>query len=566
MNMKKVIALCALLMSTVYFGSAQSVQEARKLTDNEQYEAASDFYQKLISTNPSDVVLYYFFGDNLLLSGDPDSAKLLFDKAALLDPNALLAKVGRAKLLMNSTNIHEAKVAHDKDPNNPELKNRLEEATANVAEALKIIDEIVAKAPSKDPRVLIESAEALIHYNNKDLEKAKAILDKAAAIDKANEEINLLYGDIYTEYNNGSLAAEYYNKALDINKNSARALVSKGRLYRRSTNNEGAALEFQNAITIDPNYAPAHRELGEVSYKLGKLEKAKEEYRKYLDLSKNNCGARLRYASFLYVSKSYAESISELLQVEQRCDSNNLLLLRLFTYDYTELKECEKALAKAKKLFDLLPPDHREVRDYEFYGKTLACMNMDSMAIEMFQKALALDPNRCDLLSEVANCWFKLKQYPNAILALQQKFSCGKDIKATDYFNIGRSYFYNNQFNQADSAFKTLNDMQPKYATGWLWRANTNSNIDSTSENGLAKPFYEKYDSLAQADSANASKYTNGLIKAYGYLAYYYILKNDKEKALFYLKKKLALPLEPDDQKNVKKAIDQLEGRTPGTK
>ena len=106
---------------------------------------------------------------------------------------------------------------------------------------------------------------------------------------------------INAELVNGTLSADYYNKALELDKTSVRAIVSKGRLYKRSTNYEGAAEEFQRAVQIDSSYAPAHRELGEAYFKLGKLEKAKAEYRKYLELSKNNCGARIRYASFLYI-------------------------------------------------------------------------------------------------------------------------------------------------------------------------------------------------------------------------------------------------------------------------
>lgn len=566
--MKKKLVFLGLFLSLVSLVNAQTIQDARKLTENEQFEAASAIYQHLISVTPTDASLYYYYGDNLLSGGGEDSAKIIFEKGSTVDPNNLLIKIGRAKTLLNTTNIHEAKVASDKDPSNPELKNRLEDATNNVKAAMVLIDEAVSKASTKDPRTLIEAAEALIHYKNKDLDKAKTILDKANGIDGKNSEINLLYGDIYTELNNGTLAADYYNRALEINQSLARALVSKGKLYKRSTNFEGAAQEFEKAITIDPDYAPAHRELGEVSFKLGKLDKAKEEYRRYLELSKNNCGARLRYASFLYFSKNYTDALAELNQVQQKCDSNNILMLRIFTYSYFETKEYDKGLKTVEHLFRLLTQENRTSMDYEYYGKLLGASNSgkDSLAIEQLQKAYALDPSKTDVLREMANIWIKLKQYPNAIINLQQLVSGGKDVKVVDHYNLGRALYYNNQFGLADSSFKNVNELSPKYASGWLWRADVNSHIDSTSEQGLAKPFYEKYDSLAEADSANGSKYINGLIKAYGYLAYYYILKKDNANALFYLKKKLALPLEPEDKKSVIQGIDQLEGRTPKTK
>ena len=116
---------------------------------------------------------------------------------------------------------------------------------------------------------------------------------------------------------------------------------------------------------------------------------------------------------------------------------------------------------------------------------------------------------------------------------------------------------------QADSAYMKANELSPKWASAWLSRADANTQIDSTSEAGLAKPFFEKYIEIAESDSANASKYTSGLSKAYGYLAYYYILKKDNANALMYLKKKQLLPLDPEEKKSVEKGIDQIEHPTP---
>ncbi len=553
----------SLFVLSTFISSAQSIKEARKLTDNEQYEESSAMYQKLIGGSPAEANLYYFFGDNLLSSDNADSAQIVFEKGKSIDPNNALLKIGAAKLLLDALGVRETKAALEKDGNNPELRARNEDAVQNVAQAGKLIDEAVAKAPLKDPLIYIEAAEAYIHYKNKDLDKAKLLLDKASGIDPKNIEINLLYGDIYAELVNGTLSADYYNKALELDKTSVRAIVSKGRLYKRSTNYEGAAEEFQRAIQIDSSYAPAHRELGEAYFKLGKLEKAKAEYRKYLELSKNNCGARIRYASFLYISKSYSEALSELASVSQRCDSNNLTMLRIQSYSYYEEKKYDQGLQTIEHLLRLVSVEKRLDKDFEYYGKTLIALNKDSLGIEQLQKAFAIDPTRTDLLTEIAAAWYKLNVYENAILYYKQKIATGKDIKLLDYYNLGRSYYYSNQFVLADSAFMKANELSPKWASAWLWRADANSQIDSTSEAGLAKPFFEKYIEIAEADLANSTKYTGGLSKAYGYLAYYYILKKDSANALMYLKKKQLLPLDPEEKKSVEKGINQIEHPAP---
>ncbi len=556
------------ILSCSFFVNGQTIQEAKKFTDNEQYENATTIYKAIIATNFADPSIYYYYAENLLLSDNPDSAKIIFDQGQAIDPNHPLMKIGNAKILFDRISLREAKRSSDQDGSNAELRDRYEQAQKNVMDGEILIE--AATTNSKDINVLVEAIEALLQYKNKNTDKAKILLDKAYAINPKNIDVLLLFGDLYGELNNGTLAADYYNKALDLDKTSARAIVSKGRLYMRSTNYEGAAREFLDAIKVEPSYAPAHRELGECYIKLGKLAEAKEEYKKYLELSRGNCPARIRYAQFLYASKDYSESISELNQVRQRCDSNIVSMWRLFMYDYYELKDTTKALDAVNHLIRLLPEEKRVSRDFEFHGKILIGTSSDSSTtktgIEQLQKALNLDPGRLDLLIDMANAWSKLRKYSNAIILLNQKIALTKDAKSADYYMLARAYYFNRQFIETDSIIKKVNELSPTYASGWILRAQANANIDSTSEEGLAKPFYEKYIELAIADSANSSRYTNGLIESYGYLAYYYVLKKDNKNGAAFLKKKLELITEPAEKKKLQDAIDQLEGRGPKPK
>jgi Tfp pilus assembly protein PilF len=554
--MKKLFSFFLLAVAFAYNVTAQTIQDARKLTENEQYEAASALYRSLLEKNPSDVSLYYYYGDNLLKGDNPDSAKIIFEQGAKVDSKNPLLMIGNAKLLLDDINVREAKASSNNDGSNPELRIRYEEAVENVKRANELIDQAVLN--TKDIQVMIEAAEALINYKNKDTDKAKSLLDKAAAIDQLNIDVLLLYGDLYTELNNGTLAADYYNRALDQKKTSARAIVSKGKLYKRSTNYESAAEEFRNAIKIEPGYAPAYRELGECYIKLGQLAKGKEEYRKYLELSKNNCGARIRYATILYSGKDYANALSELDQVKERCDSNNSTMLRVQSYCYYETKEYEKGLNTVNHLFRRVAPDKRTATDYEYSGKLLIKSNMDSAGIIQLQKAFALDPTRVDLLSDIADAWIDLKNYPNAIDVLNQKLALGRDVKIMDYYSLSRAFYFNENFIEADSIAKKANDLSPTWIGGWMLRAQVNAQRDSTSEEGLAKPFYEKIIELSLADSIKYQKY---LIESYTYLAYYYVLKKDTVPAIMYLEKKLEMPLEAEDRKNVQDAIDRLKGR-----
>ena len=58
--MKKTLLYFSLFVLSTFISSAQSIKEARKLTDNEQYEESSAMYEKLIGGSPAEANLYYF--------------------------------------------------------------------------------------------------------------------------------------------------------------------------------------------------------------------------------------------------------------------------------------------------------------------------------------------------------------------------------------------------------------------------------------------------------------------------------------------------------------------------
>jgi tetratricopeptide (TPR) repeat protein len=560
--MKKSI-LVFLVSSLTAFVNAQSIQEAKKFTDNEQYEDATEDYKSLIQTKFADPTVYYYYAENLLLSDNPDSARIIFEKGKALDPNHPLIKIGNAKILMDKISVREAKFSSDQDPSNAELQKRYTDAQNNVQEAERLIDEAVAT--TNDINVLVEAAEAMLQYKNKNTDKAKTILDKAFAINPKNIDVLLLYGDLYAELNNGTLAADYYNKVSDLDKTSARAIVSKGKLYYRSTNYDGAVREFLNAINIEPGYAPAYRWLGEAYIKLGKLKEGTDAYKKYLEITRSNCAARIRYATFLYSAKNYSESVTELKQINQKCDPNNVTMLRILGYSYWELKDTINGMETMEKLFSVLSPDKRVTKDYEYYGKFKISSSKDSSnvvkGIENLQKAFELDPNRTDLLLDIATAWSKVKNYANSITALNQKISLTKDAKATDYYMLARAYYFNKQFVEADSAAKKVTEITPVYANGWLVRAQSNAQIDSTGKEGFAIQYYEKYIELAKSDSINAVRYQNGLIEAYQYLGSYYNLKKDIPRSIEYFELKRDLVSDPSEKKKLQDAIDFLKGK-----
>lgn len=524
--MKKILFVLIFIHSSVF---AQTLKDAMRLNDNEQYEAATAMYKQLITKEPGNGNIYYAFGENLLDAGDPDAAESTFNAGFTAEPGNAINSIGLAKVFLYKGDMLHAKAE---------------------------IDKVIGASKSKNAILLMEAGEAYTQFKVKDLTSAQTYLETAVKLDGKNPDIYNALGDVYSELNNGTEAAKNYNKALELEKNYTKALLHKGQLYKRSTNYEGAAVEFQNALAVDQNFAPAYRELGETFYLQRKLEKAKENYKKYLDLSKNNSSARLRYASFLFYSKNYPEALTELNLITP-VDSTNLGLIRLSGYINFETNDSLRALAFINRLWKMTEPDtsKRINLDYLYYGKIQMRFGNDSIGSLYMWKAYYLDPSKTDLLREMAQMYTKAKKNCDAAKAYQELVNQGKGVTVTDYFNLGKSYYYCNDTIKADSAFAKVTELQPAYAYGHFWRGRTNLRMDPNATIGLANPYFEKFIELTLADSAAATKNRKDLIEAYGNIALSYYNQKNYEKASDYCKK--VIDIDPENV-NAKKILNNI--------
>lgn len=111
-----------------------------------------------------------------------------------------------------------------------------------------------------------------------------------------------------------------------------------------------------------------------------------------------------------------------------------------------------------------------------------------------------------------------------------------------DYYGLGRAYYYNSQFEKADTTFQKLIEMQPARTIGYVWMSKVKANQDPNSEQGLAKPFFEK---VVEIGSVEPEKNKKDLIDAYKYLGYYHYLKIEIPISISFWKK--VLELDPND-------------------
>ncbi len=513
--MKRILLLKFLFIATLA-AEGQTLTDAIRLNENEQQEAAGAMYQQLIVKEPGNGNLYYYYGENYIDAEQPEKAAECFNKGLEKDPGNPINLIGQAELKLLNGDLSGGKI---------------------------LIDQAIKTGGGKNALLLMEAGEAYLRYKKaQDLMSAQTYLESAAKLDPKNPEVYNLLGDLYSELNNGTMAANNYNKALDIDKNQVKALLHKGQLYKRSTNFEGAMAEFENALKIDPNFAPAYREMGEVNFRQRQIEKAKENYKKYLELSKNNTMARLRYAFFLHESDDNKTAQSE-INIIQKVDSGNLYMMRIMAYVAYENGLNDNAMKTITKVFQLTEGDttRRIGRDYAYFGKTLARGGNDSLGIEYLFKAVAFDQKNVDLYDDLAKLATKAKKYDLAVKAYQDKIANSNRPSSADYFSLGRALYSNKNYTGADSAFTRVNEQSPNWPNGYLWKARANGQLDSTYTSLTAVPNYQKFIELVSIDSVNLVKFNKELIEANSYIAVAYLRQKDCKTSLQYWNRVLAI-------------------------
>lgn len=500
----KTIKLAVLSVMVTLSASAQTLKDAIKYSDREQYQKAKDILTGLVKTDTKSTDQYYYLGDVYLKNDQTDSARYWFMQAVKLNENSALNYVGLGKSSM---------------------ANNATEGKANFDKAVSLA--------KKDGRVYAAIAEYYISLDKSENAKALEYATKGVEIDAKNAWAKLVLGDVYFSSGDGSKAIEQYKAALALDPKSPLAFWKIGKLYLAAKNYDVGMQSFKDGLAQDTDFAPIYREMGELYYRAKKFDKAIESYKKYLELRDKSDETDYRYASFLFLNEDYANALTVLNNLAKK-NYSNPVIYRLMAYSQYETKDYNNALQNMDTFWKKADTKKVITQDYEYYGKILSKKGQDSLAVEYLTRALEKDTTKKELYGEIANIWFVAKKYDKAAEAYQQKIDATKATAkstalANDYLSLGRSYMLNKSYTEADLAFGKVTELKPELPIGYLYRARANANLDPKQEKAQAKPYYEKYIDIAKAD---AEKNKKELIEAYTYLGSYYLLVNkDRSKS-----------------------------------
>jgi tetratricopeptide (TPR) repeat protein len=511
----------------VFIGSsvfAQSLADAKKAIDAEQYQKAKSILKNLTTTQPTKDENFFYLGWVYTIQDYADSAKAVFNQGIAANPKSALNYAGLGV------------VAHlDKDNST---------ATADFDKATSFA------AKDSKPYLYIGKGYLLLSGGKTtvaaaDANAAIAVLNKGLVVNPKDADVNIALGDAYRSQLKSSDAYKYYSDATNLNPQSAVANVAIGVLWKYANNFEDAEKQFEKALSIDPNFGPAYREWAETDLRWAltdpkmaseKVKQAADQYRKYLSLTDMSIESRMRYADFLIQAGDYKTLQTEAAALSASANSN-LRVYRYLGYSAYENGDYPAGLTAMNKWIGQAGEKRIIPRDYLYLGRLQIASGQDSLGIQSLQKAYQLDTTQADVYNEIAKSYYAKKKYAQAGDAYAAYIQKSRKGNLNDYFREGTSYYFaydekNPKADtmllvKADSAFAHIeHTATTPVAAVALYRAYVNDTRDRDRQNikGYAKPFYEKYIEIVTTKGVtDADKKT--LASAYAYLGTYFQYK-----------------------------------------
>lgn len=520
------------LLLLAVFGLQGSVMGQYSEIDNaikqEKYSKALDLIKTKLAAEPKADGLHLRRGRTYLLMGETGAAREAFKQAVSYGSRNPINHIGLASALAASKDFAGTKASCDKAL---EL-NRKDETDVYVG----VADAYLA---GQDAKFLGE---------------AETILYKILAKEPENKKALFTLGNMYFVQGVNSLAISNFNEVVKLDDKYLECWMKLGETQMRTKEWQKALDAFKKVEELNPEYAPVKKWLGELEYKRGNLTKATEYMEAYVEATEGDIAAKIRYASFLYLTEQCDKALPIMDAVLK--DTNSVVMMRLSAYCYCQKEDATEALSRFETYFKTSKEANIIAADYENRGKAHQLAGNDSLAMLDYDKAVEMDSSKATVYGTAAKKYFDKKDWAKAG-ATYSKFIEKGEPKFRDYFFWGSSYYYAKDYVNADTAYGTMCAKYPTVHIGFHFRGRVAVQLDTNKE-GLARPYYQKsYDILTEKGEEMKPKEKKDLAEACNYLGFSYYSENENcEKAVPFYEKYLELDPEGKNAKGAQQVID----------
>jgi tetratricopeptide (TPR) repeat protein len=369
-----------------------------------QSERAKKTYELMMSISPNDPSVYVMLGKYSIKSQKWKEAMAHFEKSNGLQRSGdafegiAVAAVGMGNM---PKALEAAKAAIALDPNLTDARAAL----AYVLIANKQFKEAQAQAEflckKESSNLDYLKMLATCYENNKELAKLAETDRQIASIDRKDTESRLRLAAYAESKNDAETAIAMYNEITEINPKHLECYKRLSVLYRGQKQLPEALAAIKKFIEQSPNDAEAHRDMGDILYEQKNLDAALTSYRTAVKLDPALKGFHKRYAEIVIAKGQTAEVITALNGVIKNGDA--------------------------------------EIGTYTTLGLIYQGKKQYREAMEMYTKALVLEPSNFDALIALGACQAAAGDVSSAIITYEQSVMMNPNAGA-EYKELGDLY------------------------------------------------------------------------------------------------------------------------------
>ena len=281
-------------------------------------------------------------------------------------------------------------------------------------------------------------------------QKAINCFEKAIQINPNSANGYYSLGVIFTQLGESQKAINYYEKAIQINPNFANAYYSLGVIFAQLGESQKAISCYEKAIQINPNHIHAHNNLGVIFAQLGESQKAINCFEKAIQINPNHIDAHNNLGTILNELGESQKAIS--------CYEKAIQINPNFANAYynlgtilNELGESQKAISCYEKAIQINP---NYIDAHNNLGVIFTQLGESQKAINCFEKAIKIKPEN------LTSHWLSMNTFP------------------VIYKNFEEIEQYRNNFKKSINKVNLLLDAQSKYSKKQLISAlNSSTNF-----------------------------------------------------------------------------------------
>ena len=281
-------------------------------------------------------------------------------------------------------------------------------------------------------------------------QKAINCFEKAIQINPNSANGYYSLGVIFTQLGESQKAINYYEKAIQINPNFANAYYSLGVIFAQLEESQKAISCYEKAIQINPNHIHAHNNLGVIFAQLGESQKAINCFEKAIQINPNHIDAHNNLGTILNELGESQKAIS--------CYEKAIQINPNFANAYynlgtilNELGESQKAISCYEKAIQINP---NYIDAHNNLGVIFTQLGESQKAINCFEKAIKIKPEN------LTSHWLSMNTFP------------------VIYKNFEEIEQYRNNFKKSINKVNLLLDAQSKYSKKQLISAlNSSTNF-----------------------------------------------------------------------------------------